>query len=135
MLVRIGGVFVRSIKTYHILLNNETGVPKPGKFVEMKNSLTEIKKIVGENIEPIYLTDKIVALVDEDGKFKKLPDNSYLYRNGTIADIIVGNIVCVKIEDGNFVSLDEADEEIIEKIIPRINRSQRVHKEERLGDR
>lgn len=68
--------------------------PKKGKYFKLK----ELQKIVGGYIETIYLKNKEVMVVNEEGKLNDLSLNEkatvYLL-DQNYADVIVGNaLVC-----------------------------------------
>ena len=83
-------------------------VGKPPKVVDIENTLEEMQKIVGGNIEVIRVRSNILMLCDEEGKLKNKPYNFDLGN-----DLIVGNVLFVNSKGEDFTSLDEIGIEAI----------------------
>ena len=80
---------------------------KRGYEKEIENTLEDIQKEVGGYIQICYLDNDLLAVVDEEGLLKDLPDNLWLPRYGAIK----GNVIFVKDDNkGDFESL--TDEQI-----------------------
>lgn len=81
------------------------------KMVEIEDTLEEMQKIVGGNIE-VYMpfTDAVSIVCNEEGKYDhSLPNRAVYTDNGKMVDIIHGTFfVCyTPIESENFLSLPE----------------------------
>ena len=86
-------------------------VPNEKGYEKMiMNTLEEMQNEVGGYIQVCYLTDGLLAIVDEEGLLKDLPDNLWLPKYG----VIKGNVVFVR-DDGNgdFESLTDEDIEML----------------------
>ena len=86
-----------------------------GKFEEreINNTLEDMQKLVDGYIEVIStdIDDKVFMIVNEEGKLYGLEPNLYYY-----SDIIVGNIVFVKVDNkGNWKSISDKQIEAIKK--------------------
>ena len=68
-------------------------VKEPGKIAEVRdvpNTLEALQELVGGFIEPIHLANKVIALVNEDGKHLGLQPNL-----GIPGDVLMGPVVLV----------------------------------------
>lgn len=80
---------------------------------EIENSLEEFQSIVGGNIEVIRVSDDVLGVVNEDGKFNGLKPSRLWNVDGNM-DIVFGNIIFVRSDsDGNFTSVEPEDIDII----------------------
>ncbi len=74
-----------------------------------KLDFSRIREAIGcEYLEPVYLEDRLVMLVDDAGKMNGLPVNpmaTILYES-VATDFIVGNAVIVTIENGDLECLE-----------------------------
>ena len=106
---------------YFIRVDKETGQKFRGYFRELENTLRSLQDYVSYNqphslIQVIHLTADIDIIMDEEGKLRQHPINrAIMSEDGKILDIVVGNIVCVRHEGDQFVSIKESDRDIIEK--------------------
>jgi hypothetical protein len=66
----------------------------------LSKEITEIQKVLGGYVKPLFLSDKRIMLVDEDGKMKVLPINKVATEMyASKRDVIVGDvIVCTRKE-------------------------------------
>lgn len=109
------------IRGYFMRVDKETGQKFRGYFGELKNTLRSLQDYVSYNqphslIQIIHLTTDIDIIMDEEGKLRQHPINrAIMSEDGKILDIVVGNIVCVRHEGDQFVSIKENDRGIIEK--------------------
>lgn len=109
------------IRGYFMRVDKETGQKFRGYFGELKNTLRSLQDYVSYNqphslIQIIHLTTDIDIIMDEEGKLRQHPINrAIMSEDGKILDIVVGNIVCVRHEGDQFVSILENDRGIIEK--------------------
>lgn len=109
------------IRGYFMRVDKETGQKFRGYFGELKNTLRSLQDYVSYNqphslIQIIHLTTDIDIIMDEEGKLRQHPINrAIMSEDGKILDIVVGNIVCVRHEGDQFVSIKENDRAIIEK--------------------
>lgn len=109
------------IRGYFMRVDKETGQKFRGYFGELKNTLRSLQDYVSYNqphslIQIIHLTTDIDIIMDEEGKLRQHPINrAIMSEDGKILDIVVGNIVCVRHEGDQFVSIKKSDRDIIEK--------------------
>lgn len=80
---------------------------KPNKtpqVIEIENTLEEIQKQVEGYIEILRPNNHlgVVLVVNEEGRIKNLPYNRYVQ-----GELIVGNILIVGEENGDFISLTD----------------------------
>lgn len=111
----------KKILGYFIRVDKETGQKFRGYFEALENTLRSLQDYVSYNqphslIQVIHLSDEIDVIMDEEGKLRQHPINrAIMSEDGKILDIVVGNIVCVRHEGDQFVSIKESDRDIIEK--------------------
>lgn len=87
---------------------------EPGKEpYETEMSFEDTQKFVGGYIEQVQLYDEIVALVNEEGDMKKLEPNRHmiLQEKGHFPLLLLGNFVLVKVNNGDYTSLNEKEVE------------------------
>lgn len=77
---------------------------KTPKVIEIENTLEDLQKQVEGYIEILRPNNHIgvVLVVNEEGWLKKLPYNRYIQ-----GQLIVGNILVIGEEDGDFISLTD----------------------------
>ena len=63
---------------------------KPCKLTKISNDLYDFQKLVGGYIECCTITDTLVAIINEDGKFKEKEPNIPLFGG---SDWFVGTVV------------------------------------------
>ena len=78
----------------------------PPKVRDIENDLETLQKMVGGNIESVYIGDDISVIYNEEGKFLGLPPNFYVER---IDDMIVGPAVFVRAEGEEFMDMTVND--------------------------
>ena len=78
----------------------------PPKVRDIDNDLETFQKMVGGNIESVYIGDDISVICNEEGKFLGLPPNFYVER---IDDMIVGPAVFVRAEGEEFIDMTVND--------------------------
>lgn len=92
---------------------------RPGeepKKIDIEDTLEAYRSIIGGSLEHLGFGNGIGMLFDEDGKFKDLSPNFFLFddREAPI-DVVVGNVLFVGEKGEEFVSLsDEEIEHILE---------------------
>ncbi len=90
---------------------------KPYKAV-IDNTLDAMQKVVGGDIEPIYLDD-VAVVVNEEGKINGSPLNRSLYDNGERFDIAAGTFFVCSLGEENFDSLTpEQQKKYVEEFYP-----------------
>jgi len=110
------------IVTYQLRVDQETGKPYKGVLKEIENTIKAEQAYVGGRIQVMHLTDEIDVICNEESKIMGLPINrSWLYEN-EVLDIISGNILCVRHEGEEFVSIEKEDIPIILKYLKPIVR-------------
>ena len=81
-----------------------------GYIKEIENTCESFQKEVDGYIEICYLDDGILAVVNEEGRIKDLPDCAMIPHYG----VIKGNIVFVRDDGcGDFKSLTDEDVEVL----------------------
>lgn len=104
---------MNSCVTAYIMRVSDDGVNYQGYLADIENTLEEFQSIVDGNIEVIRISDDVLAVLNECGKFNGLKP-SRLWKVNDNLDIIHGNIVCVRSDnDGNFVSIQNEDIAVI----------------------
>ena len=104
---------MNSCVTAYIMRVSDDGVNYQGYLADIENTLEEFQSIVDGNIEVIRISDDVLAVLNECGKFIGLKP-SRLWKVNDNLDIIHGNIVCVRSDnDGNFVSIQNEDIAVI----------------------
>lgn len=104
---------MNSCVTAYIMRVSDDGVNYQGYLADIENTLEEFQSLVDGNIEVIRISDDVLAVLNECGKFNGLKP-SRLWKVNDNLDIIHGNIVCVRSDnDGNFVSIQNEDIAVI----------------------
>ena len=104
---------MNSCVTAYIMRVSDDGVNYQGYLADIENTLEEFQSIVDGNIEVIRISDDVLAVLNECGKFNGLKP-SRLWKVNDYLDVIHGNIVCVRSDnDGNFVSIQNEDIAVI----------------------
>lgn len=78
-------------------------IQRPGQIseiAEIENTLEAFQEIVGGYIEVMPLTERLVLIVNEEGKLKGLEPNMYV--NG---DCLVGTVIVTAVDGEEFRSL------------------------------
>lgn len=97
-------------------LRADSKSPYKGYIGSIENTLEALQGYVDGDIETVKLAPDIVAILNEDGKFLELPINRALIDNeGHVLDILVGNVLVVRVLGEEFVSIREEDLPIIEQ--------------------
>ena len=78
----------------------------PPKVRDIDNDLETLQKMVGGNIESVYIGDDISVICNEEGKFLNLPPNFYVER---IDDMIVGPAVFVRQNGEDLIDMTTND--------------------------
>lgn len=109
------------ILAYLLRVDEETGEPYKGYLSEVENSLDAEQRYVnygrsGGLIDVLEI-EGIDLIFNDEGKLENFPYNRVLLgEDGTLWDILVGNIMCVRHNDeGEFISIRESDIETIER--------------------
>ena len=102
------------------LLRVDEDTPYKGYFAEVENSLKAEQDFVGGHIGVISLNDEVDLIYNEEGCILNLPVNRALVGSeGMILTLLLGNLMCVRHKDDEFVSIKEEDVEVINKhLIP-----------------
>ena len=93
---------------------NEAGI------MEIENSLEAEQKFVGGLIEVVSITPELDLVVNDEGKLNNMKPVAAWKDGEKVLDLICGNcFVCRWNEEGEFVSIDDSDVDIIkEKLKP-----------------
>jgi len=78
------------------------------KMILIKDDIEEFQKLVGGDVEAIHICSDTIALVNEDGKPRRLQPNFYIRFRGSKLDVyrvIVGNVIFVGSKNEAFVGL------------------------------
>lgn len=112
----------RCINGYFLRVSEE-GVPYRGYVKEFGDSLEFLQEYVGGGIDVVALDHGIDLVINDEGKIRELPMNrAWTDGSGRVYDIIHGNILCVRHDGGEFISIENEDIPIIEKtLIPVIS--------------
>jgi len=109
------------ILAYLLRVDEQTGKPYKGYLSKVKNSLETEQRYVNFDrsggLIDVLEVDGIDLIFNDEGKILELPNNRVLLNDdGSVWDIIVGNIMCVRHNaEGEFTSIQESDIEIIER--------------------
>lgn len=82
-----------------------------GYVKEINNTLETLQSEIGGYIQVCYLPNGLVAIVDEEGLIKDLPQNMYLPMYG----MIYGNILFARCGDEDFEGLTDDDIKKLQK--------------------
>lgn len=93
---------------------NEAGI------MEIENKLEAEQKFVGGHIEVVSVTPELDLVCNEEGKFNGMNPVAAWLDGEQVLDVIYGNcFVCRWNEEGEFVSIEDSDVDIIkEKLKP-----------------
>ena len=87
-----------------------------GYFGEIQNTLEAKQEYVGGLIQVVSINGVADLICNEEGKILHLPVNrAFVDDNGEVLDVIVGDILVVRHDEGDFVDVHENDLEIIVK--------------------
>ena len=107
----------RCINGYFLRVSGE-GVPYRGYVKEFGDSLEFLQEYVGGDIDVVALNHGIDLIINDEGKIIGLPMNrAWTDGSGRVYDIIHGNILCVRHDGGEFISIEKEDIPIIEKTL------------------
>lgn len=108
----------QKIKAYLLRVDEDT--PYKGYFAEVENSLKAEQNFVGGLITTVSITDEIDLICNDEGILLNLPVNRALVDSeGRILTLLLGNLMCVRHKDDEFVSIKDDDLEIINRhLIP-----------------
>ena len=81
----------------------------PAEFIDIDGSLESLQKEVDGYIEAVPLFEKIIMICNEDGKWKGLEENFPVQFKGVYGDTILGTVLFVREDGGNFGSVAEED--------------------------
>lgn len=102
----------------YILRVSDNGIQYRGYVQEIENTLEAKQKLVGGTIQVISITPEIDAVLNDEGKLIGLPVNRlWIDENDNPLDIFVGNVICVRHKDDEFISIKPEDKEIIERVL------------------
>lgn len=79
---------------------------------EVENDLKTMQGIVEGYIEYISITERLGIICNEEGKLKNLKPN-FVFRG----ELYVGNVILVALENGDIVSLNDEDLELLLEIV------------------
>lgn len=93
----------------------DDGRPCKGYLTEIDDTLKTLQEIVRGRIDAINLTDDIVVIMNKNEKYTENcpPNRALVEEDGTILDILCGNICCCRGTDDEFSDIFEEDIEII----------------------
>jgi len=77
---------------------------KKSRVEEIENELQPIQEIVGGYIETVTLSEKLVMILNEEGKLQGLEPNFQLGK-----DVIVGTVIFAGIGGEDFTSITDQD--------------------------
>lgn len=83
----------------------KANVGEQPELVEMDNTLEALQSAVAGWIQVINLSDRVLAVINEEGKLEGLEANFYIPN-----DIVVGNAVFVASDGEEFGSLTEEEQ-------------------------
>lgn len=105
---------MKKIKCYKMRVDSDD-VYK-GYIAEIENTVEAMQEFCYGYIECIKITNELVAIINEEGKIRDMPVNRILVRaDEKILDMLAGNILVVRADGEEFVSIEESDIEVIEK--------------------
>lgn len=94
-----------------------------GVILAMNNSLREEQKFVGGYIDVFSLTEDIVIICGDEAVIQGKPLNRAVYdEDGNFITVLAGNLMAVRTEGEEFVSILESDVEVIEKLLKPIEK-------------
>ena len=89
------------------IINTNGNVVK--KCFNDKDMLEELQNEVGGYIETLtFLREKIVVIVNEEGKLLGLPPNCYI-KSKHYTELLVGNVIILGILNDDFCSISERE--------------------------
>jgi len=89
-----------------VLIFEPTRYPREA---EIKNDLTELQKIVDGYIEAVTLSEGVVMICNEEGKYRDdlIPNRPLRNADGKIVDIICGTFIVCGVSGEDFTGLTE----------------------------
>ena len=96
----------------------ENGFRVNRTIIEVKSDLDTFHELVGGYIEVFPLTDRLLVVLDEEGKIKgKEPSAVVLSVVLQIPEIIVGDFFVCRREGEDFASIKDEDLKLLDKLI------------------
>ncbi len=89
---------------------NKNGVVYSGRIGEINSTCEAMEEYIGRYMREIDLQDGIVVLTEKTPHSSR---NRALVCNGKIEEILTGNLICVRKEQGKYISIREEDIRII----------------------
>lgn len=92
------------------------------EVIDVPNELVALHKAVGGLIEVVWLTPRMVMIINEEGKLRSLPDNDaatviYQYYHHNSCDVIVGNALIVGVAGDEFTDLNDKQVRILSDLL------------------
>lgn len=97
------------IQTYFMEVN-KNGVVYSGRMGEINSTCEAMEEYIGGYMRELDLRDGIVVLTEKTPHSSR---NRVLVCNGKIEEILTGNLICVRKEQGKYISIREEDIRII----------------------
>ena len=69
---------------------------EPAEIREIENTLEAFQKIIGGNLEAVYLGDFLHMYIDDEGKLKGLEPNILVMKRRGRIDLICGPLIIVR---------------------------------------
>lgn len=89
-----------------------------GYFGELQNTLEAEQKYVGGLIQVVSLDGVVDVICNDEGKLRGLPVNcAFVDADDNVLDVFVGDLVCVRHDEGEFTDIHEEDLQIIRKYL------------------
>lgn len=96
------------------------------EVTDIPDRLETLQEAVGGLIKVVWLTPRMVMIINEEGKLKNLPDNDaatviyqyyYQYYNHNSCDVIVGNALIVGVAGDEFADLSDKQVNILSELL------------------
>ena len=89
------------------------------QVIELENDLKEMQDFVGGYIEAIPVTDELILVCNEEGKYLDLPTNRQVYMmdRPVLRDVICGNFFVCRDNEEDFADIHDGDIESLGGII------------------
>lgn len=97
------------MRVYCMKLSDE-GYACKGFIGEFEDTLDNMQRFVGGNIEVFALTPNLVLVCNEEGKLRELPLNRF---DQLTQELFVGDLFCCRALDGIFLDIQPRDIEYI----------------------
>ena len=85
--------------------------------VNYEDQLTMLQKRVGGYLTPIVLEKGLAVLCDQDGISKSLKPTTTWMVDGKVRDILLGNLVVLRVQGSGLISLQASDLPIIKRYL------------------